>query len=120
VPFILSLHRMTEPNEQCAYFTIVGDFDPAEISSSVGVTPTEAWVKGSINPRTHLARKFSRWSLYSRLERSLELQDHIADVIGQLEAQKNDFVALSARHGGCMQLVHTSRPAIRGSIWSGD
>jgi hypothetical protein len=60
---------MTEPNEQHAYFTICGAFDPAEISKLVGVTPTEAWVKGDMNLRTQLERKCSRWSLYSRLEK---------------------------------------------------
>src|ERR1035441_458422 len=80
--------RMTEPNEQYAYFTIRGDFDTAEISKLVGVTPTEAWVKGDINPRTQLERKFSRGSLHPRLERSRELEAHIADVIEQLEAKE--------------------------------
>jgi len=80
---------MTEPNEQYAYFTIRGDFDPVDISKLVGVTPTEAWSKGSINPRTQLERKFSRWSLHSRLEKSRELEAHIADVIEQLGAKKN-------------------------------
>ncbi len=106
---------MTEPNEQYAYFTIIGDFDPADISKLVGVTPTEAWVKGDINPRTQLERKVSRWSLYSRLERSRELEAHIADVIEQLGAKKNDFVALSSQHGGQVQLVayfKTSYPGL--------
>jgi Domain of unknown function (DUF4279) len=96
---------MTEPNEQYAYFTISGDFDPADISKLIGVVPTEAWLKGDINPRTQLERKFSRWSLHSRLEKSRELEAHIADVIEQLGARKNDFVALSAQHEGQIQLV---------------
>lgn len=96
---------MTEPNEQYAYFTICGDFDPAEISKLVGVTPTESWVKGSINPRTQRERTFSRWSLYSRIERSCELEAHVADVVEQLRTKKADFVALCSRYGGQMQLV---------------
>jgi hypothetical protein len=106
---------MTEPNEQYAYFTISGDFDPVDISKRLGVMPTEAWVKGDINPRTQLERKFSRWSLYSRLERSRELEAHIADVIEQMGAKRSDFVALSFQYGGQMQLVayfKTSYPGL--------
>jgi hypothetical protein len=111
---------MTEPNEQYAYFTISGDFDPAEISKRVDVTPTEAWVKGDINPRTRYERKCSRWLLYSRLEKSCELEAHISDVIEQLGAKKNDFVALSFQHGGQMQLVAYFKTAYPGLIWNGD
>ena len=50
---------MTEPNEQYAYFTIAGDFDLDEVSKLAGVTPTEFWQKGEVNPRTKLERKFS-------------------------------------------------------------
>src|SRR5580658_8915534 len=82
------LRRMTEPNELYAYFTVSGDFDPAGISALVGVAPTESWVKGSTNPRTQRERRFSRWSLYSRLERSRELEAQIADVVGQLGATR--------------------------------
>jgi hypothetical protein len=96
---------MTEPNEQYAYFTLTGDFDPAEISKRVGVTPTECWLKGDVNPRTQHERKFSRWSLYSRLERNASLEDHIADVLQQLGENKSEFVEVSSKHGGVMQLV---------------
>jgi hypothetical protein len=96
---------MTELNEQYAYFTITGDFDPADISQMVGVTPTECWLKGDVNPRTQLERKFSRWSLYSRIERTRELDAHIADVIEQLGMNKRQFMELSSKYGGVMQLV---------------
>jgi len=45
---------MTEPNEQYAYVTFAGDFDPDDISSRIGMAPTESWRKGDINPRTQL------------------------------------------------------------------
>ncbi len=107
---------MTEPNEQYAYFTIIGDFDPADISKLVGVTPTEAWANDDINPRTQLERRFSRWSLYSRLERSRELEAHIADVIEQLGAKKNDSWRSLHNMAARCSLWRTSGPAIRVSI----
>lgn len=96
---------MTDANEQYAYFTVNGDFDPSDISQMVGMSPTKSWRKGEINPRTHFERKFSRWSLYSRLERTCELEAHLVDVIQQLNANKNKFVELSLKCGGVMQLV---------------
>lgn len=106
---------MTEPNQQYAYFTIVGDFDPTEISALVEVTPTESWRKGDINPRTQYERKFSRWSLHSRLEKTSKLEAHIADVIEQLEIKKRQFVTLSSKYGAQLQLVayfNTSYPGL--------
>ena len=50
-------------------------------------------------------RKFSRWSLYSRLGRNCSLEDHITDVIQQLGENKSGFVEASSKHGGVMQLV---------------
>ncbi len=96
---------MTEPNEQYAYFSITGDFDPAEISQAVRGAPTESWQKGDVNPRTQLERKFSRWSLHSRLARSCELETHIADVIEQLSGNRSEFKNLSLKYDGVMQLV---------------
>lgn len=96
---------MTEPNEQYAYFSVTGDFDPAEISKAVGVTPTEFWRKGDSNPRTQMERKFSRWSLYSRLDTTCELEAHIADVVDQLTGNVSAFKNLSLQYNGVMQLV---------------
>jgi Domain of unknown function (DUF4279) len=96
---------MTAPNEQYAYFTIAGDFDPADISRMAGITPTESWRKGEVNPNTQRERKVSRWSLHSRLDRTRSIEAHIADVIEQLAANKRQFVDLSLKHRGQMQLV---------------
>ena len=96
---------MTEPNEQYAYFTLIGDFDPGEISRTVGVQPTECWRKGDVNPRTHLERKFNRWSLYSRLDRTNSLEAHIEDVLQQLGSSKQSFAEVTAKYRGVMQVV---------------
>ena len=57
---------MTKDNECYAYFTLVGEFDPKEITQRMGIEPTDSWMKGDINGKTKLERKFSRWSLHSR------------------------------------------------------
>lgn len=95
---------MTEPNEQYAYFTVVDSFDPEEITSFVGMKPTECWKKGEINPRTQFERKFSRWCLHSRLDKKLELEAHIRDVLLQLDENPLAFQKISQMYEGCMQL----------------
>lgn len=96
---------MVEDNQQYAYFSVSDGFDPAEITARVGVQPTECWRRGDICPRRQMERKFSRWSLYSRLGRDQELEAHIADVLAQLDANAEAFAAVSREFGGVMQLV---------------
>ncbi|MGI9073902.1 MAG: DUF4279 domain-containing protein [Bryobacteraceae bacterium] len=62
-----------------------------------------------------MERKFSRWSLYSRLDKARELEAHIEDVIKQLAINKHYFVDISSKYGGLMQLVayfHTDYPGL--------
>jgi hypothetical protein len=74
---------MTKDNEQYAYFTVTGDFDPAIITERLNIEPSESWRKGERNERTHHERKFSRWSLNSRLDHSAALEKHVRDVLDQ-------------------------------------
>ena len=53
----------------------------------------------------HLERKFSRWSLFFRLDRTCDIEAHIADVIDQLRANRKRFIDLASKYGGTMQLV---------------
>ena len=96
---------MTKPNEQYAYFSITGSFDPADITARVGVEPTECWRQGDLNPRNRLGRKFSRWCLYSRLSRERELEAHVRDVLSQLDARREAFRQAAGEFDGSMQLV---------------
>jgi len=75
---------MTKDNEQYAYFTVSGDFDPAVITQQLGMQPSESWQKGDLNERTRYERKSSRWSLNSRLDHSADLEEHVRDVLDQI------------------------------------
>jgi hypothetical protein len=106
---------MTEENKCYAYFTVVGDFDPKFITECVGVSPSDAWGRGDLHPRTGAERKFSRWSLRSRLEDKRPLEAHVSDVLDQLDANPTAFKEVSVRQGGGMQLVayfHTFYPGV--------
>lgn len=96
---------MIRPNEFRAYFTLFGDFDPAEITVNLGITPTDCWKKGERNEVSHFERKFSRWSLESRLPKSQPIVEHIRDVLKQLEAHQVAVRKLRENIEGCMQSV---------------
>ncbi|MBX9622502.1 MAG: DUF4279 domain-containing protein [Gemmataceae bacterium] len=95
---------MVRANEQYAYFALWGEFEPADVTARVGVPPTECWRNGDVCPR-QMERKFSRWALYSRLDHGRALEDHIRDVLAQLDANSEAFRSASAEFGGVMQLV---------------
>jgi hypothetical protein len=96
---------MTRPNEYRAYFTLMGDFDPDEISKRLGLAPTSSWKKDDLNPQTQFARKHSRWNLDSRLDKSTSLEDHVADVLEQLKPCSAAVAELRTTVEGVMQLV---------------
>lgn len=96
---------MTRPNEYRVYFTLVGEFDPTDISRRLGLEPSSSWKKGDLNPRTQFERKHSRWSLNSRLEQSASLEEQVVDVLEQLKLCSATITDLRATVDGGMQLV---------------
>jgi hypothetical protein len=105
---------MTRPNEQYAYFTVSGEFDPETITKALKLEPTEAWKKGDRNETTHYERKFSRWSLHSRLPHFDELESHIRDVLNQLASRTEQVRSLVQELGvggiECVGHFHASYP----------
>jgi hypothetical protein len=75
------------PDESAyVYFRVKSDYLPLEeISSSLGLQPTESWSKGDsgiYNP----SRPDSGWCLYSPLPRSnMRIEEHIAALLPLLE-----------------------------------
>jgi len=51
------------------------------------------------------SRPYSLWALHSRLEASARLEEHVKDVLDQLDANKAAFGELSRELGATMQLV---------------
>jgi len=50
-------------------------------------------------------RKCSLWELHSRLERTATLEQHVSDVLAQLDMNREAFKLLSDELGGVMELV---------------
>ena len=96
---------MTRPNEYRAYFTLVGEFDPTDISRRLSLEPTSSWKKGDVNSQTQFERKHSRWNLDSRLAQSASLEEQVADVLEQLKPCAAAIVDIRATVDGGMQLV---------------
>ena len=96
---------MTKAHEILACFTITDSFDPAEITRRIGIEPTESWRKGDIHPKRRVERGSSRWSLFSRLARTAGLEDHIRDILAQLEHTPEAFQSVSREFGGHIQVA---------------
>jgi Domain of unknown function (DUF4279) len=96
---------MTKDNEQHAYFTVTGDFDPKAITDRLAIEPSESWQKGTRNERTHFERKFSRWSLNSRLDHSVSLEEHIRDVLNQTKDHAEAIREIGREFNCWVQLV---------------
>jgi hypothetical protein len=106
---------MKKPNECYAYFWVRGSFDPDRITERVGVKPTKSFLEGDPMPKSAVTYKYSMWALYSRLERTSTLEQHITDVLEQLDANKSVFEKLSDELGGTLELVgyfHSSYPGL--------
>lgn len=96
---------MTDPNNCYAYFGVYGDeIDPSALSAELRVAPTQAWRKGDLDSRRR-ERRTGHWALYSRLNRTAELEEHLLDVLMQMDFNASAFAAVSQRFGGTMQLV---------------
>lgn len=87
----IKVNTELQKNKLYAYFTITGSFDPSDITQIVGISPTESWQQGDLNPINQRERKFSRWSLYSRLDQEQELEAHLRDVLSQIDSNREGF-----------------------------
>jgi hypothetical protein len=96
---------MANANKCYAYFYVEGSFNPAQITERVGINPTNSWLEGDVIERTKMPRKCSRWQLRSRLETTATLEQHVSDVLAQLDENRKAFKHLSAELGGAMVLV---------------
>jgi len=106
---------MSKVNELYAYFSVKGMFSPEEITTRLGIVPTITWALGDLNPHNQKTRSCSRWSLYSRLERSCALEEHVCDVLAQLQANREGVREVALEYEGVLELVgyfHSAYPGL--------
>ena len=80
-------------SEIYAYFMLTGmEFDPDEVTAKVSINPTESWRKGDlISARGTRRHKENGWSVYSKIEKSADLEEHINSVLEQLQPGWSDL-----------------------------
>lgn len=91
---------MQKPDTWYAYFHIRGSFDPDDITRRLGVTPTEIAREGDPVGNIPKKRPCSLWALHSRLGPTASLEEHVKDVLDQLDANKEAFEEVSRDFGG--------------------
>jgi hypothetical protein len=96
---------MQKPDTWYAYFHVRGSFDPDDITRRVGVSPTEIKREGDAIGPTSKTRPCNLWALHSRVNPSAPLDEHVRDVLDQLDSNKVAFEKVSRELGGTMQLV---------------
>lgn len=106
----ITYERPSKPEEEpYAYFCLAGAFEPDDITRRAGVTPSEAARAGDAIGSTHLQRQNSLWTLRSRLRPSGDVDQHVRDVLDQLDANRAAFEELSRELGGIIVVVGFSR-----------
>ncbi len=101
---IPSMLGTPEPNEQYADLSVIGQFDPEEISRLMGLVPTRTWKKGDVSRigsdgyEHEYKHQSNGWSLHSRLTKDRSLEDHIADIFDQLDANLQNFKQISTNY----------------------
>lgn len=94
-----------KPNEHCAHVVFRGDFDPELLSQELGIHATKSWRKGPDERVATWLHNQSHWSLASRLLPGVALEEHITDVLMQMDVNTIAFRDVSLRFEGRMQLV---------------
>ena len=101
----VTILTMQKPDTWYAYFHVRGSFIPEDITRRVGVAPTQTAREGDAIGNTTKKRPYSLGALHSRLESGASLEEHVKDVLDQLDTNRESFTELSREFGGTMQLV---------------
>ena len=100
---------MQKPDSWYAYFHIRGSFDLDDITRRTSVAPTKTARQGDAIGDGSKERPCSLWALYSRLEPSASLENHVTDVLQQLDANHEAFEKLGREFDCTLQLVGSFR-----------
>jgi hypothetical protein len=74
------------------------DLDPADVSAVLGSSPSLSYRRGDpVSPRVSVSRKNGMWLLESRVERASSLDEHIAELLGRVSADLNEWAKLTSR-----------------------
>ena len=98
--------KIARENEEYAYVRIVGFTCTAdELTSQLGIEPSEAGNMGDPAPDSQPPYRHSTWLLRSRLSKSATLEAHILDVLDQLAGHERQVRDISESPGVTMECV---------------
>jgi hypothetical protein len=96
-------------------FQITGEFDPAQITSALGVTASETWRKGDVVLNTKMRHRTNGWRLMSGLGSGAGLEEQTKAILKKLEPGWNELQKLcSTLEAELSCVIYTSgyRPTI--------
>jgi hypothetical protein len=105
-------------SELSASFMLLGqEFDPAQVTAWVGLTPSRTWRIGDlVQPPAILRHKRNGWVLDSTLPASADLEEHVKSVLERLQPSWAVLVELALQYDTVISCVVYSyggdRPAM--------
>ncbi|WP_334840512.1 DUF4279 domain-containing protein [Nostoc sp.] len=104
-------------SEISASFTLTRfDSDPEEITTILGILPTKTWKIGDVIGKGILRRKQNGWILESQLEKTVDLESHIKDVLARLQPSWEKLVEICPQYyteiSGVIYCYDPKSPAI--------
>ena len=94
-------------DEFSAAFVLIGDFVPDEISAKLGFLPDQLSSVDDTDLDTMLPRRRVFWSRGSRLERHLSVEQHVLDVLDQIDFAAEAILELRKQYAGRLQIIST-------------
>ena len=108
---------MTSPpltDREYAYLSISGPGTHEQITQILGLSPSEAWNIGDINPRNGKPRKFMLWCLNSGLDDKQPLDMHIQQLFLALHPKADALRQLWVEYDLTLQCVGYFPPSGHG------
>ncbi|MGA7158574.1 MAG: DUF4279 domain-containing protein [Acidobacteriaceae bacterium] len=85
-------------------FTLIGAFDPDDISRQLGLTPSLCNRIGSINPASGEPRTCATWTLFVDEEDGGDVSDQVIKLLVKLEGNAQTVTGLSERFTAYIQV----------------
>lgn len=108
--------------EASAAFVLLGQdhdplgLDPEQVTALTGIEPSETWRVGDlIDKHATVRHKQNGWSVESALPPTAELEDHVKDVLDQLQAGWASLKGVSARFDSeisCVLYIKSVNPPV--------
>lgn len=88
------------PSRIRVYFGLWGEFDPEEVTATLGVVPTATWRRGDrCSFSTTMAQKTNHWAFGTAEKEGFDLPSHVEFVLQRLELVSTELNEVRERLG---------------------